>query len=194
MHLAAPIAGRVVTRHAVPRQQVAEGDPLWTIEDWSTLWVRVSVFEETLPSVAAAEPLKLRTAASEEVFTARPLNLEPPATEGQRTFDIYYALQNPQGQFRPGQSVAASLPLSGDELRVLVPRSAILWDGFGTPWAYVRVGPETFARRRLELGFADQDAYTVHRGLEPGESVVTVGAETLRGEEFKTEIRAEDDD
>ena len=46
-----PLAGRVVDVYARPRQLVLQGEPLWTITDWSLLWLRVPVFEGDLPDV-----------------------------------------------------------------------------------------------------------------------------------------------
>lgn len=56
IHVAAPISGRILQVHASPRQFVTAGDPLWTVANWSTLWLRVPVFQTDLSRVAAYEP------------------------------------------------------------------------------------------------------------------------------------------
>src|SRR5207237_7598149 len=59
MPLAAPLPGRLLQLHVSPRQLVMQGDPLWTLSDWSTLWLRVPVFQGDLPSVAPDAPAQV---------------------------------------------------------------------------------------------------------------------------------------
>src|SRR5258708_1424466 len=60
--LDAPIAGSVLALHVAPDQFVIQGDALWTIADWSTLWVRVPVFEVDLPEVSRGETAQVAVA------------------------------------------------------------------------------------------------------------------------------------
>ena len=54
-----PSAGRLTKLHVQPRQLVIQGDPLWTISDWSSLWLRVPVFEGDLPRIDQTEPAEV---------------------------------------------------------------------------------------------------------------------------------------
>lgn len=83
---------------------------------------------------------------------------------------------------------ASSKSLKG----VLVPNQAIAWHG-GIAWIYIKTQPDTFLRKpvasdiELEHGWFDTH-------LTPGTEVVTHGAQLLLSEEFKFQIKNENED
>ncbi len=85
-------------------------------------------------------------------------------------------------------ATATSASLKG----VLVPNEAIAWHG-GLAWIYVKTKPDTFLRKpvasdtEIEHGWFDST-------LQPGTEVVTRGAQLLLSEEFKFQIKNENDD
>jgi cobalt-zinc-cadmium efflux system membrane fusion protein len=190
----APLAGRVVTVHVRPGQFVVQGDGLWTIADWSALWVRVPVFELDLPQVDQKESAVLEVPGTAVRLTAKPVGAPQATLYGQRTVDLFYEVPNPSGALRVGQAVSVLLPTGRPADRLVVPRSAVLWDGMGDTWVYLRAETNTFRRQRVELGLTLKDSVEVTRGLEEGANLVTVGAEALYGQEFKGEIVGEDTD
>lgn len=190
----APLTGRVVQVHVAPDQFVVQGDPLWTIADWSTLWVRVPVFEADLPRIRRGEPAQVTVPGTQTPVPAAPLDLSVATKPGLRTVDVFYAIKNGDGALREGQSVPIRLAVDETAEEILVPQSALLWDGMGNAWVYVRAGGETFRRRRIETGAAIAEGVVVIRGLNPGEQIVVSGAESLYGEEFKGNIPAADSD
>jgi RND family efflux transporter MFP subunit len=192
--LRAPLAGRIIRIHVSPRQLVTQGDPLWTIADWSSLWVRVPVFVGDLSRLARSQEAQIRLPGSEAVCPARPLEAPQPVEAGHRNVDLYYQIDNAAGSLRPGQAVTVLLPLGGASEQIVVRRAAIVWDGMGNSWVYVRTGPQDFRRRRVELGEGPGEMAAIQRGLQEGEAVVTKGAEALYGEEFKGEIPVEEEE
>jgi RND family efflux transporter MFP subunit len=192
--LRAPLAGRVLQVHASPRQLVSMGDPLWTIADWHTLWLRVPVFQTDLGRVALDQPTVLSLPGTSETLRAERLELPQATNLGERTIDLFYELPNPNEILRPGQAVSVSLPLAGASDGVIVPKEAILWDGMGSAWVYVRAGPEEFRRKRVEVGQHVGHDIVVERGLAAGEEVVTVGVQAIYGQEFKGDLQTVDED
>jgi RND family efflux transporter MFP subunit len=190
----APLAGRLLSVQVRPGQFVLQGDGLWTIADWSALWVRVPVFELDLPRVLRQEPSQVEVPGTGIRLPGKPIDAPQPTLYGQRSVDLYYQVANPAGNLRVGQAVSVLLPTGRPAARIVVPRSAVLWDGMGATWVYVPVGSGAFRRRRVELGTTLQDGVEITRGLDDGAKVVTVGAEALYGEEFKGEIAVEDGD
>jgi cobalt-zinc-cadmium efflux system membrane fusion protein len=189
----APISGRIIQVHINPRQLVLSGDVLWTLADWSTLWVRVPVFETDLPRVKEDADVYLTLAGVPEPLRATRIAAPQPAKPGQRTVDVWLEVPNPKDQLRPGQAVTVSLPTQTPASRVVIPRSAVLWDGMGNSWVYLRAGPESFKRQQVELGTALADGVVVERGLSGGEQIVTESVESLYGEEFKSDLQADED-
>lgn len=187
-----PLSGRILTVHVTEPQFVFQGDPLWTVADWSALWVRVPVFETDLPRVLTTADAGVRIPGSSAV-AASPLDTPQPTKPGLRTVDLLYAVPNNSETLRPGQSVVVDLPSGASEERLLIARSAVLWDGNGSAWVYVRASEDTFQRQRVELGQTVGDEVVIARGLDSDDEVVTTAAQSLYGEEFKGLMPADDD-
>lgn len=190
----APLSGRLIQVHVAPRQLVVQGDPLWTIADWSRLWIRVPVFTGDLSRVQLSDPAQAVLPEAPLPVDAQPVDVPQPTEPGKQTVSLLYEIENGADNLRPGQAVAVSLPIGERAAAVVIPQSAVLWDGFGNSSVYVRTSPETFERRRVELGQLLTDGIVVRRGLDAGEEIVTEGAEALYGEEFNWQLEAEDDD
>jgi cobalt-zinc-cadmium efflux system membrane fusion protein len=189
-----PLAGRLIETHLVPRQLVVAGDPLWTIADWSRLWVRVPVFLADLPRVDQDKPANVTTPGKKKGREAQPIHAPQPAEPGKQSVELVYEIENKSGDLRPGEAVSVSLPTGAEELATVIPQSAVLWDGMGNSWVYVRAAADAFRRQRVETGELLGNQVVVRRGLNRGEVVVTSGAEALYGEEFKGQIQVEDND
>jgi Cu(I)/Ag(I) efflux system membrane fusion protein len=192
--LDAPIAGHVAGVHAARDQFVTPGDPLWTIADWSSLWLRVAVFESDLPRVNRDAEARITLPGSLQTRSAAPVQVLLPTQRGFRTVELVYEVRNPDLALRVGQALTVEVPTGAAVERVIIPRGAVLWDGFGNAWVYVRRGGDTFQRQRIETGGLVAQEIIVTRGLSGAEEVVAVGAETLYGEEFKGLIPAGDED
>lgn len=187
-----PLGGRILTVHVTEPQFVFQGDSLWTVADWSMLWVRVPVFETDLPRVLTTDSAGVRIPGSSAV-AASPLGAPQPTKPGLRTVDLLYAVPNDSETLRPGQSVVVDVPAGASEERLLIARSAVLWDGHGGAWVYVRASEDSFRRQRVELGQTVGDEVVITRGLDDDDEVVTTAAQSLYGEEFKGLMPADDD-
>jgi hypothetical protein len=77
------------------------------------------------------------------------------------------------------------------ETGVIVPQSAVIW-ALGQAWAYVKTDDEHFVRRQISTGTAAPGGWFVADSIKPGDNVVVAGAQTLYAEEFRWQIRNED--
>ncbi len=100
----------------------------------------------------------------------------------------------------PGLSLPAALrlplwiPLSGEPITGLsLPQEAVV-RALGRDWAYVRVDASHFARREVSLDHMLEDGGYLVDDLDPGDEVAVSGAVVLYAEEFRSQIRDEDDD
>lgn len=193
--VAAPISGRVLQIFVASGQYVQRGDALWTIADWSTLWLRIPVFETDVRQVVADEPAILHDPLSGNEIQARQVAVTTSTNATTRTVNFYYAVDNAAWTFRAGQSLEVELPTSAEQSVLLIPRSSLLFDGFGQPACYAaEPGSSSFERKRLEIGRAQGDQVIVKRGLDEDDIVVTAGAEQLAADESRSELAVEDDD
>jgi cobalt-zinc-cadmium efflux system membrane fusion protein len=192
--LNAPFSGRLTDIHFAPRQLVVQGDPLWTIADWSRLWIRVPVFVADVSRILQREPAAVMLAGEQTAYAAKAVDIAQGADPGKQTVELLYEIDNRDGRLRPGEAVSVSLPSGESSRAVAIPRSAILWDGMGNSWVYLQTAPGTFRRGKVELGQSIGSDVVVRRGLGTSDTVVTRGAEALYGEEFKGQLPARDKD
>ena len=189
-----PIAGSLLSVHVAPNQFVTQGDPLWTIADWSVLWIRVPVFETDLPTVAPDEMAQVAVPGTLQRAPASRVKMLQPTKPRSRMVEILYEVRNSDLALRAGQAVTVELPTGASADRVVIPRSAVLWDGLGNTWIYVQIDGQAFRRQKIETGRLLGDDIVVTRGLIEQEAIVVSGAESLYGQEFKGMTPVGDDD
>ncbi|MDT8437059.1 MAG: efflux RND transporter periplasmic adaptor subunit [Gemmatimonadota bacterium] len=189
LRVRAPISGVVAQRSFVPGGRIEAGEPLFTIVDPSTLWLRVHL----PPAAAASLPRDARASFTVDgvphpFATSRLVSVGSTVDPGTRTVPAVFAVENPDATLLVGQYARAVVPVGGTVSGVAIPHGAIVDDN-GTPVAYVQTGGETFERRVLALGETDAAHTRVLEGIRPGEMVVTTGAYQVRlssmsGDEF----------
>src|SRR5690606_27428823 len=79
------------------------------------------------------------------------------------------------------------------ETGVNVPRTAIVWHG-GQAWCYRKSGEDKFSRGFVSTDQETEDGWFNVGRLLPGDEIVTTGAQLLLSEEFKYQIKNENDD
>ena len=187
--------GRVVQMHVSPGQYVQSGDLLCTVADWSTLWLRVPVFESEITGIDSKATAFIRGLSSDSETAIEPLHIPIATNSGTRTVDFFYSFANPEWIYRVGQSLQVELPTPATEDAILIPRSAVLYDAFGQASCFAgESNADEFRRLRIELGATHNGDVVVLRGLEKDDVVVSSGAQRLSAEESKSELAVEDDD
>ena len=109
----------------------------------------------------------------------------------------WYALVDGLGTTTGDATLAAGMPVtvwSGDASStsgVLIPDSAIVWDGDGR-WVFLMPAPNEYVRRAIGNVIERPDGLLV-TGISATTPVVIAGAQTLQGERFRDAIPDEDD-
>jgi hypothetical protein len=75
---------------------------------------------------------------------------------------------------------------------VIVPQSAVVW-ALGQAWAYVKLDAAHFVRRPIPTAVEAPGGWFVSDTVKPGDFIVTSGAQMLYAEEFRWQIRDEDE-
>ncbi|WP_047549691.1 hypothetical protein [Methylotenera sp. G11] len=95
---------------------------------------------------------------------------------------------------RAGMQVnAVSATSSKVDDGVIIPNAAIIWYA-GKSWVYKRTADEKFSRIPVAADIEVGNGWFYQGNLEPGDQVVTSGAQLLLSEEFKSQITNENDD
>jgi len=181
--LRAPFAAIVRQVQVADGQAVSGGAPLLELVTTDAPWVRVPMLSADL-AVLAEGPAEVAPLSGDAVpVLARPVAGPPVSDPLAGTVDLYFELPGP-GALRLGERVAITLPTRDAGESLVVPRSAIVHDTGGGAWVYVQVGPQQFARRRVEVIATSGELAALARGPEVGAQVVTHGTAELYGVEF----------
>ena len=182
----APFRGELTELGVAEGQLVPAGTRLGVLESRDPLWIRVPVPAAALddlagPTARLVGPDGRVTPESPEVRAIAGL---PSADAARETIDRWFEVANPTGRLRPGQRVQVELVAGGEEPRLIVPWSALVFDAQGGGWVYEHLGDGRYRRAAVELERAlGEEALLLH-GPEPGSQVVRVGAAELFGTEF----------
>lgn len=180
--LLAPMTGTVVQRFVYAGQYVKEGDKLFEIADFSTMWFLFDAYEQDLAWLRPGQRVDVTTpAAPGQVFTGMVAFLDPNLREMTRSAKVRVELPNPvlANSAPPRRALfhklyaEASVHLDLPEV-LAVPRSAVLAPG---PQAvvYLDQGGGAYQQRRLKLGRRGDTHWEVLEGLSEGDRVVTAG-------------------
>lgn len=167
-------SGTVVERKVTQGQYVNAGELLYSIADFSTVWVKADVYEADLPQIRSGQPVEITSNA----LAGRKIHgyvefIEPQASNETRTIPVHVHVANPGMQLRPGMFVRAVFAVH-QENALIVPRSAVLDTGT-RKLVYVAEANGVFEAREVQTGTPNNDLFPVTAGLRPGERVVTNG-------------------
>lgn len=183
--LVSPIAGVVLTREVTLGQSVQPAQDAFRVADLSRLWVVLDLFEKDVAFVHKNQKVVLRTMVYPgKLFPARVAYVGQVVDEKTRTAQVRIEFDNPEGLFRPGQFVTATL--IGDPARaqadvLAVPIKAVQTVE-GKPLVFVAEPDGFFTRRSVELGITGGGMIEVLSGLKEGERVATDGGFLLKSE------------
>jgi membrane fusion protein, multidrug efflux system len=140
------------------------------------------------PAVARLVPLAQDAQPLEATFFGWPTVMDP-QSQGQGF--LFLVKGNPL-RLAPGGAVLGWIKAGGEPLAgVVVPRPAIV-RLLGQAWVYVQTGGDLFLRRPVTLEHPVESGWLVTAGLQPGERLVTTGAQVLLSEELKSQIKLVD--
>jgi Cu(I)/Ag(I) efflux system membrane fusion protein len=180
--LLAPVSGTVVGRFVYEGQYVKEGDKLFEIADFSTMWFQFDAYERDLAWLKPGQKVEVTTpAAPGRIFTGTLAFIDPNLKEMTRSAKVRVELPNPPTDVNGVKRRELYHKLYADAVVqveipevLVVPRSAVLSPG-AAPVLYVDKGGGAYEQRRLRLGRAGDDEYEVLDGVAEGERVVTQG-------------------
>lgn len=162
------------------------GAPLFEAVRTNLLWVHVPVYVGDLSNLNLEAPARLYPLGSKTNSPGVEINLVsvPFSSVGSATAtDLYYEISGSES-FRPGQKFGVAIPLREEAESLVIPSSAILYDIHGDAWVYVKISPQAFARRRVEVRYTQKGRAIISRGLTENVEVVTLGNAELFGTEF----------
>lgn len=180
-YVTAPIAGRIIQRHASIGETVsAGGEPMFVVLDNSVVWADIAVYKEDLASVEEGAAVKLQNNAGEVLFAGEISTVLPVIDETSRTATARVIVDNPARKLKPGQFVTAFIEAESPAPVLRVPSDAVVTVEERLS-VFVPSG-DGFAPRDVRTG-ASSDGFTeIVSGLSPGDHFVSEGAFTLKAQ------------
>ncbi len=177
--LTAPFDGTIVDRHVAAGETVTPERPAFVLADLTTVWVELSVYQKDLAAVRVGERVHLSAGAPAGEAESTVVRISPVLDQATRTASARCVLPNPDGTWRPGLFVTASL-LDPQPAAIVVPRTAMQrLDGATVVFV---VSGDTFAPRPVRVGRTGRLRAEIVDGLAAGERYAAAGTFLLKAE------------
>ena len=190
--IVAPISGTVVTSTLIPGMQVDPSKSLMKIVDLSAVWVEAALPEAQLGAIRQSGRAEVTTpAVPGRIYQAALVTVGPVVDLASRSVPVIYNVANRDGALKVDMTADVRVP-TGPRARVLlIPASAVLYGG-GQALVFVESSPGSYQRRTIAAGESRRSEIVVRSGLNPGDKVVSAGAEALRSELLRGAIPTEE--
>lgn len=195
----APFAGVLGIRQINLGQFISPGTSIVTLQSLDPINIDFSLPEQQTGNVQPGFKVGIRVDSfPDEEFQGTVLAIEPRVDEATRSFKIRARMQNAGLKLRAGQFGRVHLTLPGERKLLVVPRTAISYNSYGTsvfvvqkrkPTAPVEGSPAPDAamasdlevvQRFVKVGDARGDFVAVAEGLKEGDQIATSGLLKLR--------------
>lgn len=190
-------SGVVIKKDVVEGMYVQTGMPIYTIADFSHLWVVLDAYESDLPWIREGLNVEFSAEASPgRTYKGRIVYIDPMVNPKTRTVGVRLEVPNTDGSLKPGMFVQAIQKIGekrtadsgktngGNAGKVdsqkdslVIPASAPLITGKrAVVYVQPKDQPGVYIGREVVLGARAGDTYVVRSGLEEGELVVSKGS------------------
>lgn len=150
---------------------VKSGMQLAVIQDYSSVWINVSVAEKDLGFLSKGMKAKVTLPnLSSQTLTARIDYIYPTIDEASRTGQVRLVLNNKDGDLRPGAYADVSFETTSEK-RLAIPAEAVLRSSEGD-YVVVALGDGRFQSRSVKTGIHNKGKVQVLSGLNEGDEIV----------------------
>lgn len=172
----APFAGVIHERAINLGQRVAVNGKLFALADLTQLEIAASVPARQIARIAIGQRARFTVEGGAREFAGQVARINPVALAGTRSFNVFIAVDNRDGQLRGGQFAQGALLLRDAGQALSLPIPAIRDAASAQPWVLKLVGDKA-VRQAVTLGVRDDAANRVQivAGLQDGERVLLAG-------------------
>ncbi len=182
----APESGRIASLNISPGQFIAAGVPVATIVNGSRLLLKSGVGESQIAKLRVGQTVQISYPGLENPVSATVRGFGISPLPNSATYPLEIELANPQS-LMPGMVVTARILTERYQDLLYAPLTHFSTE-FGKSYAFVIDSDNKAHKREVKLGRLIGEYALIESGLEPGDRVVTSGAENLE-EGTAVEIR-----
>lgn len=190
LEVTAPFAGTVIDLEAGLGELASPSHTIVSVVDTARMWVFIDVEQSDARLVELGHPVLLTAPGWEgETLGGTVKQVSSAVDPVTRTVKVRAEFDNQLGMLRAHSFTSAKIITRDEQDAVLVPASAVQWEGCCNVVFQQRSATE-YAPRKVRLGHRSGDHHEVLEGLDGGESVVTQGSFILKTELRKGSIGA----
>jgi RND family efflux transporter MFP subunit len=169
-----PIAGFVMDRKAFPETSVTPDTELYTVSDFSTVWVNADIFEYEVPFVRVGQHAEMQLSYYPgKTWNGHVSFIYPTVDPTTRTVKVRMEFPNPDFMLKPQMFADVDLKI-GYGNQIVVPQEAVL-DSGKEQRVFVAKGDGYFEPHQIKTGAKLDGKVVVLSGLKAGETVVSSG-------------------
>ncbi len=182
--LSSPLAGVVTERFTNPGEQ-AEGQPLFTVADLSSVWVELSLFPRDRSRIQVGQTVRVQAADGGQTSEGKIVFVSPLSSSATQSLTARVLLDNRDGRWTPGLYVQGAVAVAESAVALAVPVAALQELEGGTS-VFVD-DADGLEARVVKTGRNDGRVVEILDGLKAGEAVVGEGSFVLKAELGKGE-------
>lgn len=184
--IASPLNGRLTIRSVEVGNMVTANQAVFSVADFDPLLARIRIPEKNMGKVAIGQGARVAVeSAPGRVFRGVVKMISPVVDPESGTIKV--TIQVPgagNGILRPGMFASVHIITEVHRNTLVIPKKALVLEGEGNQvFVYERDGEQgagRAVRRKVGMGFADNEYLEILNGLSEGEKVITVGHGGLR--------------
>jgi len=179
-----PMAGFVAARYAEVGDLAGTNVPLLRIVDIGVVKTVVHVIEKDYQKVQVDQPASIEVDAFPgRTFNGKVVRKAPVLDPDTRTAAVHVEIPNSESLLKPGMHARVAIVFDRREQAPVVPIAALI-PTEDQPAVYVVTGdPPTAEVRHIETGIYDGELVEILSGLEPDDSVITLGNRMIKLEQ-----------
>jgi len=169
-----PITGFVTDRKAFPQTSVTPDTELYTVSDFSTVWVNADVFEYEAPFVKVGQHAEMQLSYYPgKTWNGHVSFIYPTVDPTTRTVKVRMEFPNPDFTLKPQMFADVDIKINYGN-QIIVPQEAVL-DSGKEQRVFVAKGDGYFEPHAVTTGAKLDGKVVVLSGLKTGETVVSSG-------------------
>ncbi len=184
--IASPLEGTLTIRSVEVGNMVTANQAVFSVADFDPLLARIRIPEKNMGKVATGQGAKVAVeSAPGRVFRGVVKMISPVVDPESGTIKVTVQIPGGgSGILRPGMFASVHIITEVHRNTLVIPKKALVLEGEGNHvFVYERDGERGVGkavRRKVGMGFKDNEHLEILNGLSEGEQVITVGHEGLR--------------
>ncbi len=182
-NITAPINGTILARNT-NLGDVANGEPLFTIADLSTVWAKFHIFPKDADMIIAQQSVRVHTLDESKEGAAKISMLFPTADALSQTLIAIAPLNNENGLWRPGMTVEGDVTVAQKQVPLAVRESALQTMEDQTV-VFIKHG-NSYEMKPVQTGVSDGTYIEITNGLSEGQTYVSEGSFIIKADILKS--------